>query len=277
MIVARVRYARVAMTRTSILAVLILACGVGSGCSTLAKKPPTPADDISPRQAAALTGPPGERYFVLIFGSQSTPLQPKYTHTWATVAKVTGCDGPGAPTVEEHTISWMPASLDIHPWSFRVEPGTNLPLNFTIEEMLRNNERVSVWGPYEIAAGLYHRFLVQKGFMDSGQVGYQCIDSVGEAARTGTGCDCIHAITDMDPLFARNRYPLSYFGNSASRHIVRQIQTRPIIICPTQDHGWLLPLLGLDKYPITRRTYFGRSVPNTPENAERYLQRYEPQ
>jgi hypothetical protein len=214
---------------------------------------------------------------VLIFGSQSTPLRPKYTHTWATAVKVTGCAGPGAPAVEEHTISWMPATLDIRPLSFRVEPGANLALPFTIEEMLRNNERVSVWGPYEITAGGYHRFLVQKGFMDSGQIGYQCIDSVGEAARKGNGCDCIHAITDMDPLFARNRYPLSYFGDAASLHIVRQIHTRPIIVCPEKDHGWLLPLLGLDQYPITRRSYFGRTVPNTPENTERFLQRHERQ
>jgi hypothetical protein len=254
------------------LAVAVLA---GSGCSTLAQKTPTPAASISPRESLEMTAPPGERYFMLVFGSQSHPKQPKYTHTWATIVKVNGCDGPGAPTVEEHTISWMPASLDIQPLSRNVEPGANLALHFTIEEMLRNDERVSLWGPYEVGPGLYHRFLVQKGFMDSGQVGYQCIDSIGEAARTGNGCDCIHAITDMDPQYARNRYPLSYFGDSASRHIVHQIQTRPIIIDPEADHGWLIPHLGLDKYPITRRQYFGRSVPQTPENVERYLQRAE--
>jgi hypothetical protein len=110
--------------------------------------------------------------------------------------------------------------------------------------------------------------------MESGQVGYQAIDSIGQAARTGAGCDCIHAVTDMDPLFDRNQYPLSYFGDSASRNIVRQIHTRPIIICPEVDHGWLLPLLGLDKYPIERRCYCGRTVPYTPENLERYLSRH---
>jgi hypothetical protein len=255
--------------------VLLLACGcAASGCSTFAQKPPTPADDITPRQAAAIAAPPGERYFILVFGSQSTPLRPKYTHSWATVVKVTGCDG-RAPIVEEQTISWMPASLNLRPWYFRVEPGTNLALHTTIEEMLRNKERVSVWGPYEVGPGLVYRFHVQKGFMESGQVAYQCIDNVGEA-RCGAGCDCIHAITDMDPLFDRNRYPLTYFGERASLNIVRQIHTRPIIICPEADHSWLLPLLGLDKYPIVRRTYRGRTVPNTPENLEQYLRRYDP-
>src|SRR5262249_32089106 len=159
--------------------VLMMACGcAASGCAALATKPPTPADDISPRQAAAIAAPPGERYFILVFGSQSTPKWPKYTHSWATVVKVTGCDGPGAPAVEEHTISWMPAALVIRPWSCRVEPGANLALHVTIEEMLRHGERVSVWGPYEVRPGLAYRFGVQKAFMESGRVGYQCIDSV---------------------------------------------------------------------------------------------------
>jgi hypothetical protein len=263
------------MSRTGSAIVLALACGcVAGGCAGLARKPPTPADNISPRDVADIEAPPGERYFVLVFGSQSTPKRPKYTHSWATVVKVSDCGASGAPTIEEHTISWMPASLDIRPLSFRVEPGTNLPLRFTIEELLRQQERVSVWGPYEVRPGLFHRFQVQKGFMESGEVGYQCIDSICEAARTGSGCDCIHAITDMDPLFGRTRYPLSYFGDAASERIVRQLHTRPLIICPESDHGWLLPLLGLDKYCIPRRSYVGRTVPYTPENYERYLRRH---
>jgi hypothetical protein len=258
-----------------VLAFVSVAFFPNAGCSTFAKQTATPANDISARETAAMTAPPGERYFVLIFGSQSCPKQPKYTHTWATVVKVTGCDGPNGPTIEEQTISWMPASLNIRAFARDVEPGTNLTLPFTIEEMLRNNEHVSVWGPYEVSPGFYYRFRVQKGFMESGAVGYQCFDSIGEAARYGNGCDCIHAVTDMDPDYARDRYPLSFFGNGASRHIVHQLHIRPVIICPEKDHGWLLPLLGLDKYPITRRNYWGRSVPHTQENVERYLQRAE--
>jgi hypothetical protein len=126
-----------------------------------------------------------------------------------------------------------------------------------------------------VRPGFFHRFLVQKAFMESGQVGYQCIDSVGEAARHGSGCDCIHAITDMDPLFDRNRYPLTYFGQSASLNIVRQIHTRPVIVGPEADHGWLLSALGLDQDCIERRHYFGCTVPYTPENLERYLSRHD--
>src|SRR5262245_13407500 len=263
------------MTRPSVPILLTLACGfTASGCATFATKPPTPADDIPARQSAAMTAPPGERYFILVFGSQTCLKHPKDTHSWAAVVKATGCDGPGTPKVETQTISWMPATLNIRVWSLCVEPGSNLELNFTIEEMLRNGQRVSLWGPYEVRPGLAYRFGVQKAFMESGRVGYQCIDTIGEAAH-GTGCDCIHAITDMDPLFDRGRYPLSYFGDAASQNIVRQLQTRPVIVNPEADHSWLLPLLGLDKYPIERRCYTGRSLPYSPENLEEYLRRTE--
>ncbi len=253
--------------------VACLAATTFSGCAALAKKPPTPAADIPIETALKMPAPPGERYYLIVFGSQSTPKRAKYTHTWATVVRVTGCGGPGEPVVEEHTISWMPATLDIRPLARRPETGGNLGLHFTIEEMLRNDERVSVWGPYEICAGLHHRFLVQKQFMESGQVGYQCIDSFGEAARRGNGCDCIHAVTDMDPQFDRVRYPLAYFGEAGSRHVVRELHERPIIIGPERDHGWLLANLGLDRYAITRQAYRGRTVENTPENVEAYLRK----
>jgi hypothetical protein len=145
----------------------------------------------------------------MVFGSQSIPKMPRYTHSWATVVRVTDRDGQGLRPLEERTISWMPASLNINPLSRYVEPGVNLSLNFTIEEMLRHDERVSLWGPYEVGPGLFHRFTVQKDYLESGKIDYQCIDSFGEAARTGRGCNCIHGITDMDPEFDRNQYPLS--------------------------------------------------------------------
>lgn len=243
---------------------------VSVGCSTLAKQPPTPAKDIPASVAQHMASPPGERYFLLVFGSESRPKQAKYTHTWATMVRVV--EKSGAPhLIEPHTISWMPATLEIRPLSTRVEPGKNLELAFTIEEMLRHDEKVAAWGPYEVGYGLFHRFMTQKQFMESGCVGYQCIDAFGEAARTGNGCDCIHAITDMDPQYDRNRYPLTYFGMAASKHVVKQIHERPTIIRPEECHDWLLPPLGLDKYPIERRSWNGRTIENTPENVEAFL------
>jgi hypothetical protein len=117
----------------------------------------------------------------------------------------------------------MPATLNIHPWHFRVEQGIDLDLKQTLEEVLRHKEHVSMWGPYELWHGGYTRFVTQKAFVDSGAIGYQCVDTIGEAARKGNGSDCVHAISDMDPMFNRSGYALRYFGESASLVSVRPI------------------------------------------------------
>ncbi len=244
-----------------------------TGCAATAKRPPSPAQNISPQEMLAKPAPPNERYYIMIFGSQGFPRRPRYVHSWATVVKVTDQPDGCSPHIEEHTISWMPATLKIRPWNFRIEQGANLGLHVTIQEMLRNNERVAMWGPYETWHGLYDRFLVQKAFMESGEVAYQCIDNIGEAARTGEGCDCIHAVTDMDPLFDRRRYALIYYGISASRNIIRQIRERPILICPDKTHDWLLPALGLDCYPLIRRHERGKAEEFSPEAAQAYIDR----
>jgi hypothetical protein len=220
-----------------------------AGCGRNALRPPTPAAQIPPNRTS-LPGP-GEHYYVAVFGSESTPKVPRYTHTWATFVYLRE---PPECAFEVHTISWMPATLDIHPWDFRPEPGVNLDLHFTIKMVLGHRERVSQWGPYECRPELYRRFLVQKAFMESGQVGYQCIDTVGESARQGDGCDCIHAITDMDPQFGRSYYRLSRFGEAGSEFIVEQLMTRGVLLNP-QPQDWLNERLGLTGYPILHRTY----------------------
>ena len=100
----------------------------------------------------------------------------------------------------------------------------------------------------------YRRFLIQREFLEtSGLVGYQCIDTVGEAGREGNGCDCIHAITDLDPRYDRARYPLIFYGQPASRRLVHEAARRQAFIDPWTTHDWLIPAVGLDQYPIDRR------------------------
>jgi hypothetical protein len=112
-----------------------------------------------------------------------------------------------------------------------------------------------MWGPYEIWHGLYRRFVTQRSFVESGQIGYQCIDTIGESARKGNGSDCIHAITDCDAQFDRGGYPLRKFGNAASEHIVEQVVARDGFIDPCTTHDWLLGRLGIADCPITKRGY----------------------
>jgi len=242
-----------------------------AGCAGNAIRPPSPATAMRPEEIAARPQPSDERYYLIVFGSQSTPKRARYTHSWATVVKATCRPSQAEPDLDVHTISWMPATLEIHPLRFRVEPGVNLSMDVSVQEMLRNGERVSMWGPYEVWHGLYQRFVTQEAFIASGQIGYQAIDTVGEAARCGNGSDCIHAITDMDPFFDRQQYPLTRFGESASLHVVRQIMTRPIVINPSCTHDWLTCRLGLNRYPIVRRQYEGPVEPYSPEAFQAYI------
>jgi hypothetical protein len=251
------------MTRAAILLVS-LAAPLSAGCSVFAKKTPTPAARLDPAELARMPPTPGVRYYLIPFGSHDLTRRPAYTHTWATLVRAT--DVPGCePALEVHTISWLPSKLDINPLNFRVEPGTNVELHETIRNSLRTKQRIALWGPYEVSHAFAHRFLTQKGFMDSGAVGYQCIDNIGEAGRGGNGCDCIHAITDMDPAYPRWRYPLALYGQPATANLVSRIMHSPVTINGRQTHDWLLPRLGLDQYDIERREYRGhRVVPYVP-------------
>jgi hypothetical protein len=225
-----------------------------TGCAYVAKRPDSPARHVNFHEVNQ-AGPSGERYYLLVFGSQSTPKLPRFTHSWVTFVRTAGTPGQAQQILEQHSISWMPATLDIRPWNFATEPGTNLTLDASVRVALDTDQRVSLWGPFEIPPGLYRKLLIQKQFLESGAVGYQCIDTAGEAARTGHGSNCIHAISDSDSQFRRQAYPLAYFGESASLHILRLLVLRGLVPEPYATNDALIPALGLDRYPIVRRDY----------------------
>ena len=251
-------------------AVVLLFVALVPGCALFANRPDTPAAHIDRAELARACPPPNERYYLLMFGAEAHPKRAKTTHTWATLVTATDVPGCPEPVLDVQTISWLPETLDIRPDSAVVEPGKNFDLDTTITESLRTDQAVALWGPYEVWHGFAHRFKVQKAFLDSGRVGYQCIDSRGEAARTGTGHNCIHAVTDMDPLFGRGRYALIFYGQSATKNFVGRIMRAPEVIDPPATHDWLLPKLGLDRYPITRRAY---PCPATPYSREAVIAR----
>src|SRR5438067_13109019 len=75
-----------------------------------------------------------ERYYAMIFGSQSSPKQLRYTHTWATFIRAVGeGDDPNGYQVHLHTISWLPASYVIRVLSPVPEEGVNLDLYATLD------------------------------------------------------------------------------------------------------------------------------------------------
>ena len=255
------------MTRAGHGLIVLLLAGL-AGCAVTAKRTPTPAADLTRDELESPPKPANERYYVMVFGSQRVYyLRPAYTHTWATVVKATWTDGCAEPELQVDTISGLPAGLDIEPLRFSVETGVNLDLYQTLDFVIGNGEEVVMWGPYELRTSMYRRSLIHKQFLESGVVGYQCIDTVGESARTGLGCDCIHAISDMDPQYDRYRYPLIFYGFPASRRLVHEAARRQAFIDDDVEHDWLICRLGLDRYPIERRAqpYQGIRRPIDPD------------
>lgn len=200
----------------------------------------------------------GERYYVMIFGSESVPKRARFTHTWATVVKATTDDAhPDAPpTLESLTISWMPRTLNIRPITLRPECGVNLGLHATICDSRSKGECIAMWGPFdfdpEIGPRLYERVQKQVARLNSGRVLYKCIDP-----DTGPGStyisNCIHAVTDLDPFLSRPSYnELTNNGLDASLHLVNIMAGRHRFD-RNDRHEWVAQALGIDA-GVQRRT-----------------------
>jgi hypothetical protein len=189
----------------------------------------------------------GERYYAMVFGSQTSPKRLRYTHTWATFVRVMDDPGvPGACQVYQHSISWLPETLEVRVWNLFPEPGVNLDLYATLAEVYRQGQSVTMWGPFEIEGPIYERSLGVKRILDSHTARYRAIST----PRNLLVSDCIHAVTAVDPQFGRGHYPLIRIGNPASRFIARQVVMRSAFDQHQTNASWLIPWLGLDRYPI---------------------------
>ena len=192
-----------------------------------------------------------ERFYVLIFGSQSHPKLLKYTHTWATFVRAVGDESnPSRCTLYQHTISWLPQTLNIRVWSPVPEPGVNLDLYQTLQVVSAQNERITLWGPFVITPDIYSRSLRVHEIVNSGAARYRAISTTYDLLVA----DCIHAVAAVDPLFGRSHYPLIRIGDPASRFLAREIVVRSVenrgIDQAVFDNTWLIPRLALDRYPI---------------------------
>jgi hypothetical protein len=189
-----------------------------------------------------------EGYFLLVFGSQRTPPDPNYSHSFATFAKVTG-EGPCLenPCLEAHTISWLPASLVIRTAALLPECGRNFDLHPTLHYAFDNDERVSVWGPYRIEPCLYERALKQIRLLESGQVRYKAVDA---GRHTDEVSNCIHAVSSVAGGY-RLRILSPAYGETASYFITERFG--PWILDEGRAYDWIVYQLGLDAYPLIYR------------------------
>jgi hypothetical protein len=103
-----------------------------------------------------------------------------------------------------------------------------------------------MWGPFEMARPVYERSLGVKAILDSGAAEYRAIST----PRNLLVSDCIHAVAAVDPVFGRGHYPLIRIGKPASRFIARQVMTRSVFDQYHTHASWLIPWMGLDRYPI---------------------------
>jgi hypothetical protein len=203
----------------------------------------------------------GERSAIVVFTSQSTPKIPRYAHTWATLVRIVfvldPSTGQAAPQiVGVATISWMPRSHVIKPFVYLVEPGVNLPLDPTIDLVLADGkERITAWGPLEATPALCTRFLEQKAFLESGAIGYQCVDALGEAALRHNGVNCIHAVT---PALGYSGVDLlQLYGDDSGAGIAATLVRRKLAMPYTPADEWVLDALNYRGLPMARRLPYG--------------------
>jgi hypothetical protein len=199
-------------------------------------------------RAQAPAGGAGERFYYLLFTAQDALKNPRETHTWAVMVRMVD-----ARIVETQTISWLPSDLRIKPASLVVEPGANLSCDATIRWSLSHaRQRIALWGPYEAAPELYARFVARKAQLESGALGYQCLDMLGEAALRKNGVNCVHSLTAIegpatDELFRS-------YGHSSGLFMSQSLATRGLIGPYSGCDEWLLPALGLRQTPLERRS-----------------------
>src|ERR1700687_729114 len=137
-----------------------------------------------------------ESYYMIVYGAQRTPNVPRFTHTFATFVKATGEGNDKTKyKVEEHTISWIAKTKEIVVARAKPEPGVNLSLKESMDLAASLEEKVSMWGPFEIKKDLYDRALKQIDRLESAKVGYKAIDL---RFRPETAINCIHAVSDLD-------------------------------------------------------------------------------
>jgi len=175
---------------------------------------------------------------------------PRFTHTFATFVKATG-EGNNKTKykVEEHTISWIAQTKEIVVARAKPEPGVNLSLKESLVLATSLEEKVSMWGPFEIKKELYDRALKQIDRLESNKVEYKAIDL---RFRPESASNCIHAVSDIDADDGLLETGTAC-GDEASQAVATHL--RRWMIKPEKTHAWVSKRIGLDDYSITRRSW----------------------
>jgi hypothetical protein len=202
----------------------------------------------------ALSPARADTHYVIVFGAESKPKRPKFSHCWAVFVRLPGCApcGPPAPDAgppEVVTISWLPCGVEIYPNRLFPEEGANFDLPSTFSIVLSQCQHVAAWGPYAITPELFGRATEHAARLGSGEVQYKMIDFRYNTMRVS---NCIHALTVFNTENRRLRIGRTNFGHVAGYYITDSYAAWILDRC--QVHGWVADLLGLGQYPIRWRT-----------------------
>lgn len=147
---------------------------------------------------ATSAAPIESRHNVIFFASQSEPepRRPRLSHTFCTFVKSTvDRSRPGdEPSVETHTISWLPVSGQVRVLTLRSERGRNFSLDETLRWARSSGQHVWAYGPFEIEPATYANLMRQKQRLDAGAYRYKAVD-----IRRDNAINCLHAVTLADP------------------------------------------------------------------------------
>jgi hypothetical protein len=189
---------------------------------------------------AAEPATPAGKYYITIFGSWSEPYKLKYCHTWATAVHIYP-DATGAMIADMHTNSWMPASLQVRPFALKPEPGVNLTLDATLAWVKSYDGRVGIWGPYEITADTYVKFVERKDLMDSGTMLYR---ASGGYTRYGNINNCGQSYTRNMPNIGRvHIQPTPAPGHFGTERLVERMVRSSLIVKPESSHPEVLRII----------------------------------
>jgi hypothetical protein len=185
-----------------------------------------------------------ESYYMIVFGQEGSVTQ--LDHTFAAFVKATG-NGPDKAkyTLDVHTLSWMPRSLDVK-FLKRPEEGVNLDLKDSLRLARRAKAELSMWGPFRIQKELFERACRQEARLKNGAIDYKALDA---RFRPDSAMNCIHAVCDID----RDAGLLSTgtaSGREASRLVANHLSRW--IIASNESPDWIGVRLELGQDIIRR-------------------------
>jgi hypothetical protein len=183
-----------------------------------------------------------DRYYMMVFGSETDPFATRYTHTFALFVKASG-EGKDAK-LETQTISWMPRSLSIRVLSRRPEPGVNLGVAESVRWADSVGGFTTMWGPFEVRKEFYDLAARQAARLNSGAMLYVCND---KRFRGDGASNCIHAVSDLDTTQLMLTTG-TQCGNAGSELVLEHF-ARHIVPSRTSDR-WLVERLGLDRMNV---------------------------